>query len=194
MTKAAKSDHSEDYLDLLGTIGESTKDKSCVRLDEVIFGLGFSAERINGQLIKRVKNALRQLGWVETRLKGEGRVWQKVRDQAREVSSEIKHTRGPWKAEWTERHIIPGEGVEYKGWHVFSPAEIDYVGVIADCPDLHPDSKANAHLIAAAPELLEALKAARAVLWSIVPDAEESRIVGEQLRLIERAIAKAEAV
>lgn len=70
------------------------------------------------------------------------------------------HTPGPWLGEWTHRENQFRE----KGWHIFSENGTE-TKIIADIPDHcgnnleeYAESKANAHLIATAPELLEALK------------------------------------
>jgi len=65
----------------------------------------------------------------------------------------MKHTPGPWKA---DNHII-GDG-----WRVFVPRhdEADQHDAIADVETWQSDTEteANARLIAAAPDLLDALK------------------------------------
>jgi hypothetical protein len=60
-----------------------------------------------------------------------------------DMSEELKHTPGPW--------IIRHEGV----WSVGTDHEM--TALVYGCTD--KEEEANAHLIAAAPELLEALKA-----------------------------------
>jgi putative DNA primase/helicase len=55
-----------------------------VRIDDVLNKLEMKPKDINNMVKKRVKNSLRQLGWVETRRSGEGRVW---RPGDREVGS-----------------------------------------------------------------------------------------------------------
>jgi hypothetical protein len=92
-----------------------------------------------------------------------------------------KHTPGPWKVE-TER---------------FRPRDIDYFVVpsnpdsgIAICEIYRKPYKANARLIAAAPELLSALKLAEEAIL----DAERIAGFGQPMVLshIRDAIAKAE--
>ena len=46
-----------------------------VRIDDVLKRLELKPKDINNLVKKRVKNSLRQLGWVETRRAGEGRAW-----------------------------------------------------------------------------------------------------------------------
>jgi hypothetical protein len=70
-----------------------------------------------------------------------------------------KHTRGPWQAEWVVRSR-PGQE---KQWIVFG-SDVNTNGLVCDltCSDTLRDPAeiaANAHLIAAAPELLAALRA-----------------------------------
>jgi len=55
-----------------------------------------------------------------------------------------------------------------------------------------PSTKANLSLLISSPELLEALKASKAVLTSILGDTYEHKIIKEQVKIIETAIAKAE--
>jgi hypothetical protein len=62
-----------------------------------------------------------------------------------------KHTPGPWRAQ-------PREGFEGE-WEVVSTCETEWL-IAAAAPHIDGDpDEANAHLIAAAPELLEALEA-----------------------------------
>lgn len=97
-----------------------------------------------------------------------------------------KHTPGPWEAQPEEAHRdyirIRGTqlGLRYKVANVLCPM---YPGV-ADAELL--ETRANARLIAAAPELLEALKVAREwIVLALTADRPE-RIQ------IDAAIAKAE--
>lgn len=72
------------------------------------------------------------------------------------MSNETKHTPGPWYAHW-------GHPTTSRVASIKSPSR--YVGLeVADVygtdeRDLDNENTANAHLIAAAPELLEALEA-----------------------------------
>lgn len=100
----------------------------------------------------------------------------------------MKHTRGPWQRF--------DDGGEINDQHVYGPEYADVVwgpdgpghGVIADCSPhgrATEESIANARLIAAAPELLDALHATLRVLNEI-----ENRWSEEA----DRAIAQARAV
>lgn len=100
------------------------------------------------------------------------------------MTQEVKHTPGPWK-------LVKGA----KGWFIKSKDGCVIGGINRPvAAEMVAQCEQNAKLVVSAPEMLDALKAARAVLWSIVPEAGDSRIVGEQLRLIDKTIAKAEAV
>lgn len=55
-----------------------------------------------------------------------------------------------------------------------------------------PNTKSNLQLMTSAPEMLEALKASKAVLLSILGTTYEHEIIKEQVGIIEKAIAKAE--
>ena len=60
-----------------------------------------------------------------------------------------KHTPGPWKAEWHRK---------YKQWNVFPESGKAVVSVTDLCGEYSKEeTEANARLIAAAPDLLEAL-------------------------------------
>ena len=62
-----------------------------------------------------------------------------------------KHTPGPWEAEWHRK---------YKQWNVFPESGKAVVSVTDLCGEYSKEeTEANARLIAAAPDLLEALKA-----------------------------------
>jgi hypothetical protein len=66
------------------------------------------------------------------------------------MTQTAKHTPGPWYAKQGNDQLVSDDttvvSLHPGGWHVFSPA------------DTHGDSEADARLIAAAPELLEALE------------------------------------
>lgn len=96
-----------------------------------------------------------------------------------------KHTPGPWVASFAEPDMAEGIG------HVSSRA--GSYGDIATCWVDDGRAKANASLIAAAPDLLAALESELADLitdirWS--EDADLGRLVGRRVR-VEAAIAKA---
>jgi hypothetical protein len=86
-----------------------------------------------------------------------------------------KHTPGPW-------HVNAGD---YKYHIYYSREQSDHYFVEVDGND-DDEAKANARLIAAAPELLAALKTARKCLKSC-------HYVGPERETIDAAIAKAEA-
>ncbi len=56
-------------------IAEMVRHEWQIRTDEVLGSLELKPKDINNLVRKRVKNSLRQLGWVETRRAHEGRVW-----------------------------------------------------------------------------------------------------------------------
>ena len=60
-------------------IGELVRHEFTARVDELLGKLELKPKDINNMVKKRVKNSLRQLGWVETRRPGEGRVWRPAR-------------------------------------------------------------------------------------------------------------------
>lgn len=70
---------------------------------------------------------------------------------------ETKHTPGPWAENWSTRT----NNEPCKGWFVEAESayDRDTYGAIANLPDGRENTEANARLIAAAPELLEACKA-----------------------------------
>lgn len=59
-------------------IADIVKHEWTVRTDEVLAKLELKSKDVNNMVKKRVKNSLRQLGWVETRRQNEGRVWRPV--------------------------------------------------------------------------------------------------------------------
>lgn len=100
------------------------------------------------------------------------------------MSENVKHTPGPWIAVEEEDRTIIGCGWDFLGRHI---AYMSDGGVPRD------EEWANTHLIAAAPDLLEALK-------GLLSDIEEyqriNKLGGENnhWQVISRAaIAKAEA-
>lgn len=103
--------------------------------------------------------------------------------------SQTKHTKGPWEA-----GLNPSGG--YSNSFVVRPAgEFPHGLWIADCGSaLDEERIANARLIAAAPELLDALKALRlqALQSSVNSPANEWGM--EALAMANAAISKAELV
>lgn len=95
-----------------------------------------------------------------------------------------KHTKGPWIAEFT----VPEEG--WNGFYILTKDERLYIADAAGYQDM-PERAANARLIAAAPDLLEAAEAAlnlletKSAYWLLPPTSDCWR---NQLRA---AIAKA---
>ena len=66
-----------------------------------------------------------------------------------------KHTKGPWQVSGI-RQRMDGEQ-----WHVVGPDDTGWIAAVIYSdftPELHHQSLADARLIAAAPDLLEALK------------------------------------
>lgn len=94
-----------------------------------------------------------------------------------------KHTPGPW---------VIGES-DSRGIHCVDARDPNRAGIIELCEvfgvqqdDKEDDvSRANARLIAAAPDLLEALKLA------VNQNYHDMQMTGEELRICEMAIAKA---
>ena len=86
----------------------------------------------------------------------------------------MKHTPGPWKAKAKSTH-----------WLIFAPDESE-IGMV-----YRPDTRANAHLIAAAPDLLEASKR---LLDAVCPeyDGMYPQPIRDAVEQLDDAIAKAE--
>lgn len=103
-----------------------------------------------------------------------------------------KHTPGPWLAQGQE-NVASGK----REWVIKTP-EVDCVSrVIATTPysKKYNDHEANARLIAAAPELLEACQLASAAIKSYQMRLPKSAIWeqdNKDLEIIKKAIAKAE--
>lgn len=107
------------------------------------------------------------------------------------MSTNTSHTPGPWKV---KRQFIHGREIVPR--IVCAPDDDRQCGWIADligAPYLgHHSTLANARLIAAAPDLLEACKAALAVLdGSAKDDVEPGAPSGAAMNLIAAAIEKA---
>ena len=87
------------------------------------------------------------------------------------------HTPGPWKIN-TAGMAINGQPFKITEVYVFAPGLQDDVAICAEVidPASQKPSQANARLIAAAPELLEALKSAK---WML----ERDRIDDQKMRV-----------
>lgn len=91
----------------------------------------------------------------------------------------MKHTKGPWKV--TNSHNGPAS---------IAHAEDSYTVICrldAKDPQIILNNKANAHLIAAAPEMLEALELAANILMN----AGQKPLKGNNFYIIAQAIKKA---
>ncbi len=88
---------------------------------------------------------------------------------------EAKHTAGPWRATLGNSQMSdPGSTIYHRGqWGVYSDA------------DSHGNPEADARLIAAAPDMLAALRGALQLIELVVP------FEGDETRNIRAAIAKA---
>lgn len=114
-----------------------------------------------------------------------------------------KHTKGPWRAEWTSRT----NNEPRRGWHVFSgspdnpSSDVNLHGPICTLPDRGAQDMAqvdaNARLIAAAPDLLKSLKDSHQILFALY-EAETKqaakKYLADQLDKNTRAIASAEGL
>jgi len=95
------------------------------------------------------------------------------------MENETKHTHGPWRYDEVTMKIWSADGEK---------------NITGKLDDYTPEERANVALIAAAPELLEALKSARRLLEVIEMDGLamiESQFAEEIAVEIESAIAKA---
>lgn len=89
-----------------------------------------------------------------------------------------QHTPGPWRV------LRPSSGVDHN-WHVTDEMDTFVAHVFGFSHAVDEQSRINACLIAAAPDLLDALEAARRLIELISP------LEGDEMRQINRAIAKA---
>jgi hypothetical protein len=87
----------------------------------------------------------------------------------------MSHTKGPWKLDETWMLIMADNGVEVAACHAGRGA----------------DAKANARLIAAAPELLSLLKSCK-VLMDGLPymGPEELKLLEDVIKLVDKAEGK----
>lgn len=106
---------------------------------------------------------------------------------------DTKHTPGPWRTDHHE-HNEPHQNIRIKGsYRTVCTVWIDDAPV----PDYNAEQESNARLIAAAPELLEALKAAIDCGMVPVSSASEGGAAAHSIQVrvadqIRKAIAKAE--
>lgn len=96
----------------------------------------------------------------------------------------MKHTKGPWEVENLVTNDYEPRHVEIKSGAKMI-AKAFYGQTDEECA-------ANAHLIAAAPELLEACRAANNKLCELNQDAGDTLFVAEELDILEKAIVKAQ--
>jgi len=101
------------------------------------------------------------------------------------------HTPGPWGFDVIKDEAgIPDEYVVY-GNH---PSDLDEIADIK-YSEVEGRQRANAALIAAAPELLEALKVAREWMGSDAPKYQNgAHVLKDAQKLVDRVISKAEGV
>lgn len=97
--------------------------------------------------------------------------------------SQTKHTPGPWHVEGD--HVVTTDHMAKQliAWPVEGPYALPY-----------PERRANAHLIAAAPDMLSALQEALEELGTIdgnIADGRETYVSTTVIKAIEQAIAKA---
>jgi hypothetical protein len=103
----------------------------------------------------------------------------------------MKHTAGPWE-------IVPltGRLDDWTGSRMVVRAKGLPGGICAIIGGAGDEEEGNAHLIAAATQMLKALKDVRSALWSchLVADAESRKMIREYLAEADAAIAAAEGV
>jgi hypothetical protein len=106
-------------------------------------------------------------------------------DSRSSVIEAVRHTPGPWGAFWNEENARLHLGCwrfTHKGHHALP---------LLRCSEGNATARANAHLIAAAPDLLAALKHAQEALYWYQGEAFE--IAGHRAGdVIAKALAKAE--
>lgn len=102
-----------------------------------------------------------------------------------------KHTPGPWRLHESDGvWVSPPDGTEN--------VICDIVGRLTDIKNgqtqITDEDLANAHLIAAAPELLRCVQGALLVVTKTSDGAYKLRVTPEELRAMRAAIAKAEGL
>lgn len=109
-----------------------------------------------------------------------------------EVSAPAAHTPGPWE---TKRAATP-EAFPQFGVYAENGKGHDLAHVVSHGTARHAETEANACLIAAAPEMLEALRLTLSWLGSAAGDLDAEGLWGDEeqdaLERLEKAIAKAE--
>lgn len=92
-----------------------------------------------------------------------------------------KSTPGPWKYGWTEGITGPNAAAVLKWENAYPircklnsiPGLMGYKDVVAMIHEDHPNKEANARLIAAAPDLLEALQSAKILLEALCGNTDD---------------------
>lgn len=103
------------------------------------------------------------------------------------------HTQGPWEA-WCDNHGEYAANVEREGGERLPFDVCAGDEAIVTVYGFSEESSANARLIAAAPELLDALEEVALVLAGIIAaseDRESARLAGDPYERARAAIAKA---
>jgi len=110
----------------------------------------------------------------------------------------MKHTKGPWKYERIECRSFTIGNKQEKGmlWKIVAPEAYDNkcreIGILYYKP-MFEEAQANASLIAAAPDLLEACKIASSLLpGPQTHNYHKGPTLNDDLNRIKQAIAKAE--
>jgi hypothetical protein len=99
-------------------------------------------------------------------------------------TTETKHTPGPWTLTKERALVVDGQALEHQAYMVSSAPGCTIVAAV-----VATKSAANARLIAAAPELLEAL---RAIEWT-AGGANDKHNAFQIINIARAAIAKATA-
>lgn len=122
-------------------------------------------------------------GWRGGEVDGDG---EGEMSEPKDVKAEVKHTPGPWEIDNRASEFGPG-----RLWIVETNGPKTICGGLGGWPNRVEESRANAHLIAAAPEMY-------AVLRSVVGEMRREHDMGDehfstaQVEAAEAALAKAE--